>query len=114
MRLRILLDTASDPPKSIALAVLSCLARTAGRDWREAMHTRIWALGAAAVLAVVAQAPTSRGTVSGSVTDPTGAVVSGANVVLTHTQTGVRRSGTSNHARIFPFHGDRLGAYELK
>ena len=78
------------------------------------MHPRVWILAAATILAAVAQAQTSRGTVAGTVTDPTGAVVSGANVLLTHTQTGVRRSTTSNDAGIYRFDAVDLGVYELK
>ncbi|MGH9660855.1 MAG: carboxypeptidase regulatory-like domain-containing protein, partial [Bryobacteraceae bacterium] len=66
------------------------------------------------VLAVAAQAQTSRGTVSGTVTDPSGAVVTGAAVVLTHNATGVRRSATSNEAGIYRFDAVDLGVYELK
>jgi hypothetical protein len=76
------------------------------------VHTRIWT--ATALLAVVAQAQTSRGTVSGTVTDPAGALVSGASVALTHTQTGGRRSATSNYAGIYRFDAVDLGVYELK
>ena len=44
------------------------------------MHARIWRLAAVVALAVATQAQTSRGTVSGTVTDPSGAVVAGAIV----------------------------------
>jgi len=71
-------------------------------------------LAAVVALAVAAQAQTSRGTVSGTVTDPSGAVVTGASVVLTHSATAVRRSGTSNEAGIYRFDAVDLGVYELK
>jgi len=78
------------------------------------MRTRIESLAAAVVLAAAMQAQTSRGTVSGTVLDPSGAVVTGAAVVLTNTQTGVRRSATSNDAGIYRFDAVDLGVYELR
>src|SRR5260370_32463794 len=89
------------------------LARGSSRDWREAMQKWIWPLAAAVVLAVAAQAQTSRGTVSGTVTDPSGAVVARASVSLTHTETGVRRSATRNEAGIYRFDTVDLGPYEI-
>ncbi|MBI1788760.1 MAG: carboxypeptidase regulatory-like domain-containing protein [Acidobacteria bacterium] len=78
------------------------------------MHSRIWSLAAAVVLAAATQAQTSRGTVSGTVLDPSGAVVTGAAVVLTHAQTGVRRLAHTNEAGIYRFDAVDLGVYELK
>ena len=43
-----------------------------------------------------------------------GAVVAGASVVLTHTETGVRRSGSSNEAGIYRFDAVDLGVYEIE
>ena len=65
-------------------------------------------------LAIAAQAQTSRGTVSGTVTDPSGAVVTRARVALTHTQKGVRLTSTTNEAGIYRFDALDLGRYELK
>src|SRR5437016_14407726 len=65
-------------------------------------------------LAVVAHAQTSRGTVSGTVTDPSGAFVARASVALTHTETGVRRSATTNEAGIYRFDAVDLGTFELR
>jgi hypothetical protein len=62
----------------------------------------------------VALAQTSRGTVSGTVTDPSGAVVMGAAINLTSTETGVQRSATSNEAGIYRFDAVDLGRYEIK
>ena len=75
---------------------------------------RVSPLTAAFVLAIAAQGQTSRGTVSGTVTDPSGAVVAGASVVLTQTATGVRRSAATNEAGIYRFDAVDLGVYELK
>lgn len=78
------------------------------------MHSRIWSLAAAVVLAAATQAQTSRGTVSGTILDPSGTVVAGATVALTHTDTGVRRTATSNEAGIYRFDAADLGRYEIK
>jgi hypothetical protein len=75
------------------------------------MSRRIAAFAAALALSVAAQAQTSRGTVSGIVSDPTGAIIPGATIVLTHTQTGVRRSTRSNEAGIYQFDAVDLGMY---
>jgi len=78
------------------------------------MRSQVSSFAVALMLALAAQAQTSRGTVSGTVTDPSGAVVAGAGIGLTHTETGVRRSGTSNEAGIYRFDAVDLGVYELK
>lgn len=65
-------------------------------------------------LALAALAQTSRGTVSGTVTDPTGAVVSGAAVTLTNTATAVSRSTVTNSQGIYRFDAVDLGDYTVK
>jgi outer membrane receptor protein involved in Fe transport len=72
------------------------------------------ALTVAFFLTDTSQAQTSRGAVSGTVSDPTGAVVPGATIVLTNTETGVRRSTTSNEAGIYQFDAVDPGSYELR
>src|SRR5262245_54585089 len=61
-----------------------------------------------------AEAQTSRGAISGTVTDGSGAVIAGAKLVLTHTETGVHRSTLSNHAGIYRFDAVDLGIHELR
>ncbi|MDX6694901.1 MAG: hypothetical protein QOF02_2504 [Blastocatellia bacterium] len=65
-------------------------------------------------LSLTAAAQTSRGTVSGTVTDPTGAVIAGANVVLANTNTGVERTTTTNDEGIYRMDAVDLGKYTLK
>lgn len=65
-------------------------------------------------LSLVTFAQTSRGTVSGTVTDPTGAVVAGANVTLTNTATTVSRSTVTNSAGLYRFDAVDLGDYTIK
>src|SRR5215470_4032679 len=64
-------------------------------------------------LAVALHAQTSRGTVTGAVLDPSGAVIGGARVTLTGIDTGVRLSTGSNEAGIYRFDAVDLGAYDL-
>src|SRR5262245_3384027 len=59
-------------------------------------------------------AQTSRGTVSGTVTDSTGAVISGAAVTLTNTATTVSRSTVTNNEGIYRFDAVDLGDYTVK
>src|SRR5262245_58252414 len=65
-------------------------------------------------ITAAADTQTSRGTVSGTVTDPSGAVVTDASVALTHTETGVRRTTATNEAGIYRVDAVDLGRYELK
>ena len=64
-------------------------------------------------LSVIASAQTSRGTVSGSITDPTGAVIQGASVTLTNVATAVSRSTTSNDEGFYRFDAVDLGTYQV-
>ena len=65
-------------------------------------------------LALAAHAQTSRGTVTGTVLDPTSAAVAGAHVSLTGTDTGVKLSTTSNDAGVYRFDAVDLGVYQLQ
>ncbi len=64
-------------------------------------------------LSLTAFAQTSRGTVTGTVTDPSGAVVSGATVDLTNKDTNQTRTATSNDAGVYRFDAVDLGNYDL-
>src|SRR2546428_8118412 len=61
----------------------------------------------------VAVAQTSMGGVSGTVTDPTGAVVPGATVTLVNEATNVRSERSTNRAGFFTFVSVRPGRYVL-
>src|SRR6266404_4610751 len=60
-----------------------------------------------------AMAQTSRGTVSGTVTDPHGASLIGAKVKLVNTATNISRETTTNSAGIYNFEAVELGTYNL-
>lgn len=57
---------------------------------------------------------TSRGTVSGVVKDPNGAIVSGAEVTLTNTETTVSRSSVTNDEGFYRFDAVDLGTYSVR
>jgi outer membrane receptor protein involved in Fe transport len=62
----------------------------------------------------MAMGQTSRGTVTGIVTDPQAAIVAGAGVEIESVRTGVRRNTTSNEAGLYRFDAVDLGEYSLK
>ena len=71
-------------------------------------------IAAVSVFSAVAHAQTSRGTVTGTVLDPTGAVIGGARVTLTGVETGIRLSTESNETGIYRFDAVDLGIYDLQ
>ncbi|HYE14057.1 MAG TPA: carboxypeptidase regulatory-like domain-containing protein [Pyrinomonadaceae bacterium] len=74
----------------------------------------LFAAIALALAAAPALAQTSRGTVSGVVTDPNGAVVAGATVTLTNLSTEVSRTTTSNDEGFYRFDAVDPGNYSIK
>src|SRR5215467_5410789 len=70
-------------------------------------------IAAVLTLTVALHAQTSRGTVTGTVLDPSGAVIGGARVTLTGIDTGVRFSTGSNEAGVYRFDAVDLGSYDL-
>ena len=60
-----------------------------------------------------ALAQTSRGTITGVVTDPAGAVVTGATVEIVNKATNQKRSVTTNESGIYRFDAVDLGTYDL-
>jgi hypothetical protein len=65
-------------------------------------------------LGLAAHAQTSRGTVTGTVLDMSGAVVTSARVTLTGVDTGLKLSTASNDAGVFRFDAVDLGVHELR
>jgi Carboxypeptidase regulatory-like domain len=78
------------------------------------MVRMICPLAASLVLNIAAQAQTSRGTVSGTVMDQSGAIVAGARTALTNNHTGVSLEAAANEAGIYRFDAVDLGTYELR
>ena len=78
------------------------------------MRTLTWKLAVVCVAcACVALSQTSRGTVTGTVLDASGAVITGARVTLTGVETGARLSTDSNQAGVYRFDAVDLGVYQL-
>src|SRR5262249_15766449 len=76
------------------------------------------AVSLSAVMLLVMSAPvfaqTSRGTVTGTVTDPQGAVIQGATAELKNTLTNQTRTASTNDAGLYRFDAVDLGIYDLK
>ncbi len=63
--------------------------------------------------ALVLMAQTGLGTIRGTVTDPTGAVMQKATVVLTEAQTGVKRTTATSEVGIYYFGNVPIGPYTV-
>jgi hypothetical protein len=70
-------------------------------------------LSIALSLSAVAFAQTITGSVSGTVTDPSGAVIKGAKVIVTNVDTGVAVSDTTNAAGIYNVRFLQIGKYKV-
>ncbi len=82
------------------------------------MKTRLLRLAIACSLTIMSCIPTAHGqsvtgSVAGQVTDPTGAVVSGAHVVAHNLDTGVDTSTTTNPAGLYRIDYLPIGNYQL-
>src|SRR5690242_15629945 len=64
-------------------------------------------------LAVAANAQTFRGTINGTVTDPSGAAVPNATVKATETTTGIDRTTVTTSDGAFAFQDLALGLYKV-
>ncbi len=70
-------------------------------------------VGVLITLSTVALGQTSRGTVAGTVTDPNGAVVAGAEVTLTSAATKLSRTTTTNGEGLYRFEAVDPGTYSV-
>lgn len=66
------------------------------------------------IASAIAYGQTDRATVTGRVVDPTGAIVVGAHISLTDTDTGVTYSGSSNSDGLYSVPGLPVGPYTLQ
>jgi hypothetical protein len=81
------------------------------------MRRRRWAVALAIVLALAARPAASQNvtaSVTGTVTDDTGALVSGATVTATNQATGVEYTATSNDAGVYTITGLNIGTYVIR
>jgi len=74
----------------------------------------LFILGLALVLGVSMARASITGSISGTVTDPTGAVVPGASVVAINTQTGAQNSTETNAQGFYSFPSLPASRYEVK
>ena len=65
------------------------------------------------VFAATAFGQTTTGTISGTITDPSGAVVAGATITVTNPATGAERSVTSNEQGAFDVPALQPGKYTI-
>ena len=77
------------------------------------MRHRLWTVMLVMLVAVAAQAQTFRGAINGTVTDPSGAVVTGASVKAANTATGVAVTAITTSDGQFSFQDLPLGTYKV-
>ena len=77
------------------------------------MRTLISTVGVVLLVASAAFAQTDRGTITGAVLDPTGAVVSGASVVVKNTETAGVFTASSTNTGNYTLASLPAGTYEL-
>lgn len=77
------------------------------------MKRFIFSIFSLCLLAAATSAQTSRGTVTGTVTDPNGAVVTGTTVDLLNKGTSLTRTTTTNDAGVYRFDAVDLGNYDI-
>ena len=71
-------------------------------------------IATALVFALAVHGQTSRGTVTGTVLDQSGAAIRAAHVHLAGVNTGARLSTVSNDSGVYRFDAVDLGVYELE
>ncbi len=77
------------------------------------MKKGLFSLLLVVLFAAAALAQTSRGVVSGTITDSSGAVIPGAEVVLTNVGTSVPRTSATNSEGFYRFDAVNLGQYKI-
>ncbi|CAN5605628.1 hypothetical protein BH10ACI4_BH10ACI4_34810 [soil metagenome] len=100
----------------------SALKKATGNTARAITKTDFYKIALALLAAVVlamtlttgGQAQTDTGRVTGSVTDPTGAVIPGAVVTLTNTETGATQTSTAGPDGYFNFSAVTRGSYRAE
>jgi Carboxypeptidase regulatory-like domain/TonB dependent receptor len=89
---------------------------SAGHDWTR-LRSRLW-LGLCAILMLAfcghAHAQIDTGSITGTVKDPSGAVVPGAECTVTNTDTGIANQEKTTSAGAYVFDGLKAGTYNLK
>src|SRR5262249_647651 len=81
---------------------------------RQALLVAVFALALLAVTAISTEAQSFTGSISGTITDPAGAVIPNATVTLTAVDTGRTRTATTNSAGEYNFASLPPGAYKIR
>jgi len=81
---------------------------------RSLFSSRIVLFSLVAARLALAQESVNYASISGRVTDPSGAVVEGASVTARHTETNLSNAATTDHEGRFRFPYLRVGQYEIK
>src|SRR5436190_17409366 len=81
--------------------------------WRRTMRRVLGSVVLVALLAVAGYGQTFRGAINGTVSDPSGAMVAGANVKATNLATSVTLSTTTTSDGQFSFQDLPLGTYRI-
>ena len=68
----------------------------------------------AGLLPTGALAQADQGTITGTITDPTGAIIPSATVTLTDTDTGLVLTGPTNKSGVYVFSPIKIGTYSVK
>src|SRR5512132_1168916 len=83
------------------------------RRWR-ALGSLALTLALLAQTAIVALAQTETGTLTGTVKDPQGAVVAGANIVVKSVDTGTERRSVTNDTGTYTISNLQPGIYDVR
>src|SRR5580704_2084602 len=97
-----------------SLASILCAEKFRQRRSRRWYRPRILSAASAALFSVVAWSQTQLATVSGTITDPSGAVVPGVSVMIVSQGTGLTRSNPTDTAGEYRFAGLPTGTYSLR
>ncbi len=84
--------------------------------YAKALHVVLWGAAIVAMLVLAghpALAQVDQGTITGTITDPSGAVVPGAQVTLQAIDTGLTLRTVSNHVGIYVFSPLKIGRYTV-
>jgi len=88
--------------------------RRAGHTMRQSIIAKMFAITAALLMVYPAVAQNPTATISGVVKDSSGAVVPGATVTVTNTDTGLNRSGMTAADGAYKFPALPVGKYEIR
>ena len=102
----------TEPGRSVLVRELSCTAPEGVLAVR-LLNASLWLIAIVLVLAVSLPGQETTGTITGVVTDPSGALLANAEITATNTGTGATFRAASNSAGDYVFRTLPVGAYRL-